>query len=44
MVKLMHWWLHAKPNDAPARGLLEHVRERRVTVPRKLPDGRIQSR
>ncbi|CAF4694006.1 unnamed protein product, partial [Rotaria sp. Silwood1] len=28
----MVWWIKAKPSEAPARGLLEHVRERRITV------------
>lgn len=30
MVKLMYWWLTAKPNGIPEKGLLEIVRERRV--------------
>ena len=32
MVKLMHWWLTAKPNEIPGKGLLETVRERRVVI------------
>lgn len=35
MVKLMQWWLIAKPADALAKGLLELVRERRIIVMRQ---------
>lgn len=35
MVKLMQWWLIAKPAEAPARGLLELVREQRVIIIRQ---------
>jgi hypothetical protein len=40
MVKLMQWWLTAKPSEAPARGLLELVRERRIIVMKPQADGR----
>ncbi|CAF1151526.1 unnamed protein product, partial [Rotaria sordida] len=42
MANLMAWWLRAKPSEAPARGLLEHVRERRITVLTMLPNGQLQ--
>ncbi len=41
MVKLMQWWLMVKPSEAPARGLLEQVRERRIIVMRQQADGRL---
>jgi hypothetical protein len=41
MVKLMQWWLTAKPSEAPAKGLLELVRERRIIVMRPQADGRL---
>ncbi|CAF5076354.1 unnamed protein product, partial [Rotaria sp. Silwood1] len=42
MANLMAWWLRAKPSEAPARGLLEHVRERKITVVTVLPNGQLQ--
>lgn len=38
MVKLMQWWLTAKPNEAPARALLELIRERRILIVRQQPN------
>ena len=32
MVKLMEWWLRTKPINAPSKGLIELVRERRIIV------------
>ncbi len=37
----MQWWLTVKPSEAPARGLLEQVRERRIIVMRQQADGRL---
>jgi hypothetical protein len=44
MVKLMNWWLKAKPNETPAKPLLEVIRERRIVVSVKQPDGRVLAR
>ncbi|CAF3974385.1 unnamed protein product, partial [Rotaria sp. Silwood1] len=41
MVKLINWWLKAKPNDTPAKPVLELIRERRMVVSVQQPDGRI---
>ena len=41
MVKLMQWWLTAKPNEAPAKSLLELVRERRILKMREPPDKQV---
>jgi hypothetical protein len=41
MVKLMQWWLTAKPSEASAKGLLELVRERRIIVMRQQGGGQL---
>lgn len=38
MVKLMHWWLIAKPSNTPGKALLELVRERRIIIVQVQPD------
>ncbi|CAF4672510.1 unnamed protein product, partial [Rotaria sp. Silwood2] len=43
MVKLMNWWLKAKPMDTPPKPVLELIRERRIVVSAKRPDGRVLS-
>ncbi|CAF4965878.1 unnamed protein product, partial [Rotaria socialis] len=43
MVKLMQWWLTVKPNQAPSRGLLELVRERRIIVMQQVEGRLMQS-
>jgi hypothetical protein len=44
MVKLINWWLKAKPNDTPAKSVLEVVRERRIVELVKQADGKIMAR
>ncbi len=44
MVKLINWWLKAKPNDTPAKPVLELIRECRIAVSVQQPDGRMLAR
>jgi hypothetical protein len=44
MVALMQWWLTAKPSDAPARGLLELIREGHIKIIQQQSDGRLISK
>ncbi|CAF3664853.1 unnamed protein product [Rotaria sp. Silwood1] len=40
MAKLMQWWLTVKPSEAPSKGLLELIRERRIIVIQQI-EGRL---
>ncbi|CAF3688580.1 unnamed protein product [Rotaria sp. Silwood1] len=44
MAKLMQWWLTVKPSEAPSKGLLELIRERRIIVIQQIEGRLIPSR
>ncbi|CAF1518704.1 unnamed protein product [Rotaria magnacalcarata] len=44
MVRLMNWWLRAKPTSTPAKPVLEILRERRIIASIKQADGKVMAR